>query len=69
MTRIRGLRGNLNSRSADPAMPWPACSRARPDATSATAPVNAYTWQRGRPTALIHRPDRRYLDTLRRTAD
>src|SRR5439155_27390179 len=38
---------------------------ARPDATSATAPVNAYTWQRGRPTALIHRPDRRCLDTLR----
>src|SRR5690348_18320643 len=26
---------------------------ARPDATSTTAPVNAYTWQRGRPTALI----------------
>jgi len=24
MTRIHGLRGNQKSRSADPAMPWPA---------------------------------------------
>jgi hypothetical protein len=30
------------------------------------APVNAYTWQRGRPTELIHPRDRRCPGTLRR---
>jgi len=28
------------------------------------APVNAYTWRRGRPAALIHPRDRRCLGTL-----
>ena len=66
---IHGLRGNLKSRSARPAMPWPHTAGARPDAIPATAPLNAYTWQRGRLAPLIRPPDRRCPDTLRRTAD
>jgi len=68
MTRFRGLRGNLKSRPAGPAMHGPHMTGQRPGATSATPPLNAYTWQRGRPAALIRPPDRRCLDTPRRTA-
>lgn len=68
MTRIRGPRGNLKSRSAGPAMPWPAYGRRAAGRDPRDGPVNAYTWQRSRPAALIRPPDRRCLDTLPRAA-
>jgi hypothetical protein len=63
---IRGLRGNLTSRSDGLLTSLPACGwlAARHDLHD--APVYAYTWQRRRPTALIHPRDRRCPGTLRR---
>jgi len=65
MTRIHGLRGNLKPRSGL-LTSVPACDRLAARRDLYDAPVNAYTWQRGRPTALIHSRDRRCPDTLRR---
>jgi len=66
MTRIHGYRGNLKSRSAGLLTSLLACNRLAARRDLHDAPVNAYTWQRGRPTALIHPRDRRCPDTLRR---
>ncbi len=66
MTRIRGLRGNLKSRSIGLFDVIAACDRLAAGRDLHDAPVNAYTWQRSRPTALIHLRDRRCPDTLRR---
>jgi len=55
MTWIRGLPRQSEVQIRRPGdAHGPHAPNARPDATSATAPVNAYTWQRGRPAALIH---------------
>ena len=64
---IRGLPPRC-SRPDPPAFltSLPACDRLAARRDLHDAPVNAYTWQRGRPTALIHPPDRRRPDTLRR---
>jgi hypothetical protein len=49
-------------------MPWPAYGRRAAGRDLRDGPVNAYTWQRGRPAALIRPADRRGPGTLRRTA-
>jgi hypothetical protein len=66
MTRVRGLRGNLKSRSAGLLTSLPAGDRLAARRDLHDVAVNAYTWQRGRPAALIHPRDRRCPDMLRR---